>query len=582
MMAFRALHTLIILFPSLVLSYHISVLQENSAPETKNIARNSWWSCYRLSSPKEPLLGLAIYNARFQNHFPDGFQFYTDRLAGCGGEPSLIITLSKRPGVYFVNLEKLGLSKVFTCWRIYDLQVNTLKLKPLHPESKREGYAERSIEDMAFIKSPETGNWIEVAELKDIPKSDKNGYTENYLEEYGTPPKGHKSWEKWHVVPWIENNLKKWSDAPTIEDPQGANIKIEAIPRVPFTQIEQPRVFPNIPVQNQRWLIGENDMPPPSTEGMNRGYSVGSFDHMRHLIERPIKPVESRPGTQRMYEILKQNAQQRLKIPSPENAFGLDSLKPELTMPDLLDEVGRLTRDPESSDVELGWALVRLATMRDNSLMRKEGGGVEHFQFPLQRPEGTAEMGTERVRSKNSALLDLSDLSEVDASTELKVNKDTAVPPIPIARNLGPVGVAPPRPNTRATMRLMNSDNDDEDLIEPYGRRQQTETGINPPIQVQELQGEPQGPTSNQNWNGATSQMEEEGIRIFNDMGEREGFRGNEENLDLGLKGRTRRSWEESLLEAGLEDIESLADSPRSGDPIIQEDLQDWTEIDFD
>ncbi|KAF3286785.1 hypothetical protein TWF970_008624 [Orbilia oligospora] len=533
---------------------YIAFSQKDVDPAAIHVDRNHWYECYRLPSNREPLLGLSIYNAPAQTHFPDGIQFFADPSARCTGAPSLVLTFSKRPGVYFANLDKLGLSRVFTSWRYYDLQENPLELEALNSRARRGGYAVGSIHDMAFKKRSKSPEWFEAKKLKDVPIIGGVGYPLNYLHEYGTPPTGSISDEKGKVIPWMEEQLRKWGNEPIEEDPQ--DIDEEAGLRVQPTEDRNPQVGQNILTQNRGAMAFEDDMPPPIDSEIQRKYSVGSLEHMRQLGERPKKPTQALPGTQRMYEILKQNAEQKLKIPSPEGAFGLESLKTGRTIPEILKEVEKLALDPESSDVELGWALTKLATLRDMSLFRGEGGGVENFQVPLQRAEDT------------------------DDSTELKVNKDTEVPVVPIARNLGPAGVNPPLQGPGGTTERAYADSDDdEEPIEPYGRRQQTQTGITPLSPVQELQDRARG----QDETGAIGQMEEEEYEVTG--GANDGVEEREEliqeSLDLDPGVEAQRVWEASLRDADLEDIESLADSPGNEQPMTPEELYYMMDYDY-
>ncbi|KAF3221437.1 hypothetical protein TWF679_008124 [Orbilia oligospora] len=572
------LHALVSLFPSIVLSYYIAFSQKDADPAAIHVDRNHWYECYRLPSTREPLLGLSIYNAPSQTHFPDGIQFFADQSARCTGGPSLILTFSKRPGVYFVNLDKLGLSRVFTSWRYYDLQLNSLQLEALNNRSRRGGYAVGSIHDMAFKKRVKSPRWFEIKKLKDVPSSEGMGYPLNYLHEYGMPPTGSISEEKEKVIPWMEEQLRKWSNEPIEEDPQ--DVDEDADLRVQFTDRRNPQVGQNILTQNQRPMAFEGDMPPPIDPGMQKQYSLGSFEHMRQLAERPKKPTEALPSTKRMYEILKQNAQQKLKIPSPESAFGLESLKTGRTLPELLKEVEKLALDPESSDVELGWALTNLASLRDMSLIRREGGGVENFQVPFQGTEDAGKMGAQKTSPKKSALLDISNLSEVDDSTELKIIKGTEVPVVPIARNLGPSGAEPPHQGPGRTIERAYADNDDDaGPVEPYGRRRQTQSGITPFSPVLELQDRTRG----QDGTGVTGRMEEEEKEVTG--GANNGIEEREEliqqSLDLDPETEAQRAWEASLRDAGLEDIESLADSPDNEQPSTPEELYDMMEYDY-
>ncbi|KAF3315737.1 hypothetical protein TWF173_003304 [Orbilia oligospora] len=500
------LHALIFLFPPTVLSYYIAFSQKDVDPAAIHVDRNHWYECYRLPSNREPLLGLSIYNAPAQTHFPDGIQFFADPSARCTGAPSLVLTFSKRPGVYFANLDKLGLSRVFTSWRYYDLQENPLELEALNSRARRGGYAVGSIHDMAFKKRLKSPEWFEAKKLKDVPIIGGVGYPLNYLHEYGTPPTGSISDEKGKVIPWMEEQLRKWGNEPIEEDPQ--DIDEEAGLRVQPTEDRNPQ------------------------------------------------------------------------IPSPEGAFGLEYLKTGRTIPEILKEVEKLALDPESSDVELGWALTKLATLRDMSLFRGEGGGVENFQVPLQRAEDTGKMGIQKTTPKKSALLDISNLSEVDDSTELKVNKDTEVPVVPIARNLGPAGVNPPLQGPGGTTERAYADSDDDEKpIEPYGRRQQTQTGITPLSPVQELQDRARG----QDETGAIGQMEEEEYEVTG--GANDGVEEREEliqeSLDLDPGVEAQQVWEASLRDADLEDIESLADSPGNEQPTTPEELYYMMDYDY-
>ncbi|KAF3271625.1 hypothetical protein TWF128_000193 [Orbilia oligospora] len=149
-----------------------------------------------------------------------------------------------------------------------------------------------------------------------------------------------------------------------------------------------------------------------------------------------------------------------------------------------------------------------------------------------------------------------------------------------MARNLGPAGVEPPRQGLGGTTERAYADSDDdEEPIEPYGRRQQMQTGITPLSPVQELQDRARG----QDETGAIGQMEEEEYEVTG--GANDGIEEREEliqeSLDLDPDFEAQRAWEASLRDADLEDIDSLADSPRSGQPTTPEELYNMMEYDY-
>ncbi|KAK6500298.1 hypothetical protein TWF481_010642 [Arthrobotrys musiformis] len=585
-----AITALLFLLPPLVSPYHIGFAQKSTPPSIIRVDRNHWFNCFKLPSPKEPLLGLAIYNAASQTHFPDGIQFYIDPTGRCSGEPSLVLAFSKRVGVYFVNLEALGLSKVFTCWRYYDLQKNPLGLRARQNMIRR-GYEEGPMDNMAFKTKVFPKEWIMAKMLKDVPKPaifvSQGGqrYNPEYILEYGTPPEGGRSNEKELVLPYLERQLKRWSKIPVGDEEEeqrqevargGEDVVEEVILEPPSPEIIEVLENQNIPPLTQQEIVIEDDnpipepkkiviednMPPPRGDGMGRGYTLGSFEHLRRLAEQPVKPKTGLTVTQRMYEILRQNAQKKLTIPSPASAFGLTSLKQGLTTPELIDEVGRLTADPDSSNIELGWTLVRLATQRDMSLFRQEGGGVDNFRLPIQTGPGqriTAGLGTRPITAAKTArdgnkesvaLLDLSDLSEVDASPELKVTQDLGILPAPIARDVGPTGAAPPQRGPVGNDPIL-VDSDDEEIIEPYGRRRQPQSvsaSVSSPLQAQARVG---------------GRMEEEAIEIDDNV-KPEVSTGNQEN------------WEEALQGVNLDVLEKFDDSFPSQQAIFPQNVADF------
>ncbi|KAK6530814.1 hypothetical protein TWF281_007651 [Arthrobotrys megalospora] len=412
-----------LLSPPFVTPFYIGFAQRSITPEVFQVEHGQWYQCFSLRSTSEPLLGFSIYNLATQKYFPDGIQFYTDPAYQCRGDPSLVVTLSKRPGVYWVDLKEMGLARKYTCWRYYDLQYNVFKLQNKNPLSTRKGYVRGSNQDLAFKKDSKSGEWVQVNKLSDVPNAShiaalegggKAHYTGEYIQKYGHPPETAKRGEPNKAIPYIESRLKQWSS--------------------PSNEVEEDL---DVPVPEQISIAQRGDT--MAREEVEKKYMPGSLEYLKYIVQRPTKPAEMLPTTQRMFEILKQNAQGKINIPSPETAFGLDSLKADLKIPELTEEVGRLTLDKDSNDVELGWTLLRLALLRD-LVPVKEGTDMIG---------GSAQKGTESTaflranRGRRNTVSGMPNLSQVDASDEPKIIPKMKVPPVPIARNAGPGGAAP-------------------------------------------------------------------------------------------------------------------------------------------
>ncbi|KAK6337471.1 hypothetical protein TWF730_002870 [Orbilia blumenaviensis] len=555
MMLSIAARILILFFPPLALAYYIGFAQRGINPQVLHINRGVWFDCYKLPTNKETLLGLSIYNARSQTYFPDGLQFYTDHQARCTGEPALVLTFSKRPGVYWVNLEALGLSRVLTCWKYYDLQENPLKLAPSNLRSVRKGYAKGSRQDLAFRTNNRSHQWMEAKKLVDVPFSSTIGlqYSLEYLAEYGMPPEGPTQKERDEVIAYMENRLRTWSNP--LESRNYVKLRQQPL----SDSILQEEVKDN-PIPGEIAATIEGDQQTSNKNQRQNQYQPKSLDHMRYLAQLPKKPVEMQPKTQRMLEILRQNVLGKIEIPLPQTSFELRSLKSDLSVPQLVEEVARLTLDRDSDDVQLGWTLARLATLRDMA----------------PRQEGVSGAGPER----KSALIDISDLSEVDASSELKLHPDIELPPLSIARNLGPEGVAPPHQDLQRGAPIQVDSN--EEVIEPYGRQRR------PPLpRVAPMVGPLRGPDLGSIINrlhgnakgGKNVRKEKTVIEIVDDSDDDVGVGVGVEDEGVGVAGQLlmgdtaldevgalegeaegQRIWEEALRDAGLEDMQETGD----------------------
>ncbi|KAK6355831.1 hypothetical protein TWF718_000212 [Orbilia javanica] len=579
-MAGRVLYTLILLFPPLVLPYYIGFAQSSVAPQVIQVDRTTWHQCHRLPSTRELLLGVSLYNTPSQIYFPDGIQFYVDPPGQCAGEPELIISFSKRAGVYFVDLAEMGLTKVFSSWRYYDLQANPLHLAAHNPRAGRKGYAKGSIQDMAFGKRRTVRGWYEVKKLKDVPNSvsstasGPNGgtpqYKADYIERHGLPATGtgsDKEKEK-KVIAWMKEQLNKWSKSPVDGDSPEDGEEGITLPQSEQVEIQIAQEDLDIPAPGRAAAFKDN-IPAPLNEEVIGARPIRNIQTSRDIIGQS-KKTTTLPVVQRMQEILKESARGKVKIPPPENGFGLGSLKMGSTIPELIEQIGILTLDEKSSNTALGWALVKLATLRDKALVRKEGSVVDNFQVVVDNIKAVAAReAEERRQMKVSALLDFSYLSEIDEATDFKISEDTIIPLPPIARNLrlgGGESIVPPKQGPINTEPIY-VDSDDEEPIEPYGRRRQTQSGV--PIThfirnevAREMEEEEQ---------------EEEVIEIKSDDTDderamREGV------LESGPETENQQAWEASLREVDLENIEDLGELPAVGTS------SDWIEnlIDMD
>ncbi|KAF3922445.1 hypothetical protein AA313_de0206601 [Arthrobotrys entomopaga] len=334
-------------------SFYIWLAQQNQPPAVQKVYYGRFHQCYPIHDRNALIIGLAIYNVQGQTYFPGGIQLYQDPhiSSSCDGEPKTIITLAPRVGVTYINLAEMGLADKYTSWRIYEVPDDRYKLSQL-PELQEKGM---SVRNKIFEKRD--GEWSFVTHLRDFPLF-KGGYPDGYYERYSvgevTDFRTLSLGRPGLVNDWIERQLEL-----LVSDAQG-----DGIPRREDPAIEEEEAAEFLEIQTHK---------EPGRQGLP---DKGSMDYVRRMAEQGLNPegqiLDERAGRanlplfQRTLEILKGIG--GMDIPAPPFMFGLP-YDAEVSMdPDAIQkELDILKDQPEGNELELGWALLRQATNRQEA-----------------------------------------------------------------------------------------------------------------------------------------------------------------------------------------------------------------------
>ncbi|KAK6358988.1 hypothetical protein TWF696_000160 [Orbilia brochopaga] len=394
-------------------AFYLSFAQYGAAPEIRILHFPNWWNCNPIPSPGATVLGFAIYNNPKQTHYPAGIALFHDPSSQCLGEPVVIVTVSRRSGLFLVDLAELGLDSPYTCWRLYDAAANRYDLQVPAPgtdvynevpglrDRAEEGYGDGSIEDLVFLRNAQTGRWEVVATVRGGPLVDGR-YRREFVRRYGEVPGDPSVGQPSKVTPFMKEKLQGWVDEAAAKGP---DVKAARYAQYLSDTQEARRPQPqdvDIKVGSMQDMANRLNRPTdvtassnldanllPSPAEVRREQSVLRENIPQYMNEpasprlqlpeqpaaRPWRPRRTRnrvrkpprlpiPLKVRMRTLLQENVQGQLIIPAPDTLlgqpFGTWSMDPAL----INAEIAQYVNDVTGKDVELGWALLRAAENR--------------------------------------------------------------------------------------------------------------------------------------------------------------------------------------------------------------------------
>ncbi|KAJ6257290.1 hypothetical protein Dda_8179 [Drechslerella dactyloides] len=434
------------IFTSTAYGFYLTFAQYGAAPATRILTYPNWWDCYPITERGATVLGFAIYNNLKQTHYPTGIVFFHDPTGQCRGEPSLVVTISRRYGLFLVDLVEAGVDSPYTSYRLYDLDTNRYGLQSPPPDSDVPGldvradsvygYDEGSLEDLIYLRNSATGEWGVVATVRAAPLPPGGDYTFEYVLRYGTVPENPIIGEPSKVKPFVQEMLQRWIDAAVARGPDVKAARYaeylnsaqrEAVAETGSMQDyrahidgTEARVLQNmnaysvsLPEEMQQAQSLQRANADPSLRGAapnpnRRGYAhARPGTRTRNRRPRPRGPqVLPIPVKVRMRNLLQANAQGRVIIPAPATMFEQPLAQEVLDPAVVEEEIVRYASDPTSDDVAFGWALLRFAEIRqmfEEQRQQREGLEVEQNEDTISQgnegivPEGDISLPSESL-----------------------------------------------------------------------------------------------------------------------------------------------------------------------------------------